>query len=435
MFLALLDASASVLASFLGKTHPRPSLARVSMQVLLWFHMKRSQDMTQPTHDSFGAPTRSAAQTLLTGFAGKMGRSYERLRNFDFGSQDRSNISCLSPYVRHRLILERDLARAALEAHPYKECEKFLQEVFWRTYWKGWLEMRPQVWRDYCSQRDADFARTQGDVLQSKLSAALAGETGIACFDAWANELREVGYLHNHARMWFASTWIFTLNLPWTLGADFFLRHLMDGDAASNTLSWRWVAGLQTQGKTYLATSHNIAKFTDGRFNVPAGDLADAAPALAWRDPPAPKLPDMTQTIPDHAYTLFLHEEDANFETLELARPPERVLVQAVPIERGPQSLGARAAAFTQGALEDVYARASQHFNCPVSRADITSLADVEDLYAAHVPIGPLRDALGSVSFVTRAEDSLLWPHAAKGFFKFKNAIPNAIDTLGLGAS
>jgi deoxyribodipyrimidine photo-lyase len=64
-------------------------------------------------------------------------------------------------------------------------------------------------------------------------------------------ELVETGYLHNHARMWFASIWIFTLRLPWELGADFFLRHLLDGDAASNTLSWRWVAGLHTKGKHY----------------------------------------------------------------------------------------------------------------------------------------------------------------------------------------
>ena len=92
------------------------------------------------------------------------------------------------------------------------------------------------------------------------------GATGIDCFDAWARELVATGYLHNHARMWFASIWIFTLRLPWELGADFFLRHLIDGDPASNTLSWRWVAGLQTAGKTYLATAENIARFTGGRF-------------------------------------------------------------------------------------------------------------------------------------------------------------------------
>ena len=66
--------------------------------------------------------------------------------------------------------------------------------------------------------------------------------------------------------MWFASIWIFTLELPWQLGAEFFMQHLYDGDAASNTLGWRWVAGVQTQGKHYLASEWNIKKFTNNRF-------------------------------------------------------------------------------------------------------------------------------------------------------------------------
>ena len=66
--------------------------------------------------------------------------------------------------------------------------------------------------------------------------------------------------------MWFASIWIFTLNLPWQKGAEFFMKHLYDGDAASNTLSWRWVAGLQTKGKHYVAQSWNISKFTNNKY-------------------------------------------------------------------------------------------------------------------------------------------------------------------------
>ena len=95
---------------------------------------------------------------------------------------------------------------------------------------------------------------------------AIEGKTNIECFNQWVIELKENNYLHNHTRMWFASIWIFTLELPWQLGAEFFMQHLYDGDAASNTLGWRWVAGVQTQGKHYLASEWNIKKFTNNRF-------------------------------------------------------------------------------------------------------------------------------------------------------------------------
>jgi deoxyribodipyrimidine photo-lyase len=127
--------------------------------------------------------------------------------------------------------------------------------------------MRPSVWTQYQQERDRQLDSFPN---ARAIRNAEAGETGIEGFDDWARELVHTGYLHNHARMWFASIWIFTLRLPWALGADFFLRHLVDADAASNTLSWRWVAGLQTAGKTYLATADNIARFTNGRF-VPKG--------------------------------------------------------------------------------------------------------------------------------------------------------------------
>jgi len=73
----------------------------------------------------------------------------------------------------------------------------------------------------------------------------------------------------------FASIWIFTLGLPWQKGAEFFMKHLFDGDAASNTLSWRWVAGIQTKGKNYLAQSWNISKFTNNKYkNVKLNETA-----------------------------------------------------------------------------------------------------------------------------------------------------------------
>ena len=212
-------------------------------------------------------PTRAAGLERLKIFLPSAGNNYAALRNYDLGQNNHTNVSMLSPYIRHRSLTEIEVLKSVLCYHSKKSSEKFVQEVFWRTYWKGWLEMRPTVWASYQSKlnRLDDDLKTQSGFRKSWENAC-QGETGIECFDSWAKELFDTGYLHNHARMWFASIWIHTLKLPWELGADFFLRNLLDGDPASNTLGWRWVGGAQTVGKTYLASTQNIQKYTKDRF-------------------------------------------------------------------------------------------------------------------------------------------------------------------------
>ena len=181
---------------------------------------------------------------------------YSKSRNFDKG-HPHANVSKLSPYLRRRLVSENDVLEIALKANTMSSLEKFIQEIFWRTYWRGWLEMRPDVYKDYIDGYD-------GPNLPDK--------TGIKCFDHWTEELIETGYLHNHARMWYASIWIFTLRKSWISGANFFKDHLIDWCPASNTLGWRWVAGLQTRGKIYVAKADNIRLFTNDKF-FPKGEL------------------------------------------------------------------------------------------------------------------------------------------------------------------
>ena len=225
---------------------------------------------------------------MLKRFLPQAGSNYARGRNFVPGV-----VSGLSPYVRHRLITEAEIVGAVLQQHSLEEAEKFIQEICWRTYWKGWLEMRPKVWSEYLQELRTLRARMAEDPdLDDRVQKAERGMTGIGCLDAWANELRQTGHLHNHVRMWFASIWVHTLRLPWQLGADFFMRHLLDGDPASNTLSWRWVCGLQTQGKVYQATADNIERFTNGHY-APHGLLAKDVPLLSesfTNHPPIPLL-------------------------------------------------------------------------------------------------------------------------------------------------
>ncbi|WP_410349501.1 FAD-binding domain-containing protein [Yoonia sp.] len=214
-----------------------------------------------------GSQTLAEGEKVLAAFTHRMGRRYANGRNTDHGPDEHTAVSVLSPYIRRRLVLESDAVAVALAAHGPHDAEKSVQEVIWRGYCKGWLECRPQVWDSYRDVLDADLAALDRDRrLRRDVDRAMVGQTGLTCFDAWAAELVDTGYLHNHARMWFASIWIFTLWLPWRLGADFFYRHLLDGDAASNTLGWRCVAGLHTRGKPYPADAQNIATFTAGRF-------------------------------------------------------------------------------------------------------------------------------------------------------------------------
>ncbi|MEQ8403892.1 MAG: FAD-binding domain-containing protein [Oceanicaulis sp.] len=413
--------------------------------------------MTDKAHDvppALPDPSRRAALDRLGAFTPDMARRYATKRNFDFGPEDRSNVSGLSPHVRHRLVLERELVEAALGAHGLEAAEIFIQEACWRTYWKGWLEQRPSVWADYRSEvrRDLDALDKHGD-LRSRYAQAIAGETGLACFDAWARELVDFGYLHNHARMWFASIWVYTLQLPWAMGADLFYRHLMDGDAASNTLGWRWVCGLQTPGKTYLARASNINTYTGGRFDVRDGALAGEAPALepdlAHPDP-APLQPGQ-RADPQTPALILVHDEDGHAESWGVDGLDVRgVAALGATAQRSPLAVGARAREFTRHALADACARAAAHFNAPDfpvcepgALIDRAREAGARQIVTQRPQIGPLAERLDgarphledagiSLICLRRDWDRAFHPRADKGFFKLKKKIPPILKELGL---
>ena len=209
--------------------------------------------------------TISEADNLLDSYIPKAGSYYELKRNFSIDLDTNKNTtSLLSPYIRYRILSEEKILKEVLNNHSYFESEKYIQEIFWRTYWKGWLEHRPEVYDDYLSDRNILLNKFTNKKFYQN---AINGNTNYNFFNNWVLDLKNKGYLHNHIRMWFASIWIFNLNLPWQLGADFFMQHLLDGDPASNTLSWRWVAGIQTKGKNYIARKSNIEKYSNIKLN------------------------------------------------------------------------------------------------------------------------------------------------------------------------
>ncbi len=399
-------------------------------------------------------PDRAAGLAQLERFATKAGRDYASRRNFDLGPENRGNVSTLSPFVRHRLVLEQEILQSTLALHTPSQAAKFVEEVFWRAYFKGWLEHRPSVWSDYrvSIRRLIDDLDSDAD-LHARYESAIAGNTGIDCFDAWARELVQTGYLHNHARMWFASIWVFTLQLPWQLGADFFYRHLLDGDPASNTLSWRWVCGLHTRGKTYLARVSNIASYTDNRFN-PHGQLAVTAPPLTEdRSHPLIPLP-AAQTAPvGERFGLLVTEEDCLPETLGLSEPPQSVIAALTTNARSLLPVGVPARQFAIGAVADALDRTCQHFavegehapndNWGTALAEWALRHELRTIVTAYAPVGPVAeqlvkatehlDTLGiRILQVRRDYDSQAWPHATKGYFRLKSKIPEMLQRLQL---
>lgn len=364
-------------------------------------------------------PTRAAAIERLHDFLPRAGAKYASHRNFDHGPSDRSNISMLSPYLRHRLITEEEVSKAVLEKHSARAAEKFLQEVAWRTYWKGWLEMRPAVWSDY-----------QNDLLSlprdRAYQQAIEGRSGINCFDAWTRELIEHGYLHNHTRMWFASIWIFTLRLPWQLGADFFMQHLLDADPASNTLSWRWVAGLHTPGKHYLARAWNIEKLTQGRFN-PTGQLNESATSLPL----------------DRSYErepLSIDEDPRPAGRVGLLISPDDL--SPAPTELGPITSTAilkpgDPTPFLQGAILDIQQRLGTELlegDHAVALANWVTREKIDHVICARPTIGPWRGLIQTlghpINYFVRSWDRTLWPKATAGFFKLKKSLPELHRSL-----
>jgi deoxyribodipyrimidine photo-lyase len=254
--------------------------------------------------------------------------------------------------------------------------------------------------------------------------------------------------------MWFASIWIFTLRLPWALGASHFLSHLLDGDPASNTLSWRWIAGLHTPGKHYLARASNISKYTNGQFD-PRGCLDERAEALPPDDADFSLRPCAEPPTPDPTRTsgLLLTGEDLTPEHSGLRQFRFAALAGGWDQQIAKDlDLSPRVAAFSRGALEDGLGRASRHFG--VSAEHLTGENWINDAVAwarserleqvvtPYAPVGAWAERLDllanrlarvniRLTFHRRVWDSSLWPGARAGYFRFrKQAEPRLRELL-----
>ncbi len=373
--------------------------------------------------------SRAKAIEKLNHFVENNLSEYSKLRNFDFGSENRSNVSCLSPYITHGIISEKEIIKKSLDKFSFAKNEKFIQEVLWRTYWKGWLELRPNVWNDYL----IELKKIKEELKDNKeYLNAVEGKTNIECFNVWVNELKENNYLHNHTRMWFASIWIFTLELPWQLGAEFFMQHLYDGDAASNTLGWRWVAGIQTQGKHYLASEWNIKKFTNNRFqNI---KLNENAP---------PKNSERSYSVINQEFSnpqdikeknLIIFENNLSFEITDFNKNFfKKIYIVSNKNENRSIELSERLVKFKSLLVEDQKQRLKDK-KIDSEVININEINNIENCYGLYPAVGENLDYLNSnnlkIEFLYRDLDRISWQYCNKGFFNFKNYIPKIISTF-----
>ena len=376
-------------------------------------------------------PSREFAINKLEDFIDKNLHEYSKLRNFDFGPEQRKNVSSMSPYITHGILSETEVIKKSLKKFSFAKNEKFIQEVLWRIYWKGWLELRPTVWSDYI----IELIKLKKDFYNNKnYLNAIEGKTNVECFNYWISEIKKYNYLHNHARMWFASIWIFTLNLPWQLGAEFFMKYLLDGDSASNTLGWRWVAGVQTKGKNYIASEWNIKKFTNNRFSQ-----------IKLNENPQPIIDNKNYSISKNEFlnseinkndNLIVFENSLSIECSDFRELDfKNIYLVQKDNDTREIKLDEKVNKFKEGLIKDQKKRLENKF----SKVEIINVKDLENLdgnnIALYPSIGEINDYLISnnlknIKFLYRKIDQYAWKYCNKGFFNFKNYIPKIISTF-----
>tara|TARA_B100001093_G_C26768213_1_gene988864 strand:- start:290 stop:1429 length:1140 start_codon:yes stop_codon:yes gene_type:complete len=373
--------------------------------------------------------SRSEALDKLNNYIESDISNYNSKRNFDFGVTNRRNVSCLSPYITHRLITEYETAKLVLKKHPFQKVDKFIQEIFWRVYWKGWLELRPRVWSDFIE--DLKSIKEDKDYIK-----AVNGETEIKCFNDWVNELKEFNYLHNHTRMLFASIWIFTLKLPWQKGAEFFMKHLYDGDAASNTLSWRWVAGIQTKGKNYLAQSWNISKFTNNKYN----NVKLNETALPIIDKREYKITPIQISKDENLNENLIIFENEMFIDLTEKKKYKKIYYVLLSNDCRSINLSTKVMNYKKDIIKSRLNEIKMDSEL-LNENGLVSLFDaVKSFDVIYPSIGEnflfLKKVMKKnnlkINYITRKEDEFCWKFSNKGYFNFKSNIPIILSTFKL---
>lgn len=167
--------------------------------------------------------------------------------------KSRRGASVLSPYIRHNLLTLPQVHRAVKTA-PYKDREKFQDELYWQEYARH-LYARIGT-RLFENLRFEANATSQGDGWNRDMK----------CVDEVVSELETDGWLVNQTRMWLASHWTVRNEKGWLHGQERMYRELLDGSRAANLLGWQWTVGAGT-GKPYGFARWQVEKRAPGLCN------------------------------------------------------------------------------------------------------------------------------------------------------------------------
>ena len=370
-------------------------------------------------------PSEIFARNQLNEFIEKKIVNYSKLRNFDYGPLNRSNVSLLSPYITHQSLRDIDILRLTLKKYSYKDTEKFIEEIFWRIYWRGWMELRPHVWNDFSNEL---IRIKKNDNYLNAINA----NTDIECFNEWINEIKNYNYLHNHTRMWFASIWIFTLDLPWQLGAEFFLKYLYDGDSASNNLSWRWVAGLHTKGKNYIAKDWNIQKYTNNRFsNI---ELNENPSPISQKKNYEPNDLNFKNKNSDYEYLLIFDNKVSNKIIDQLKKNYKKIYFIMINNEDRKVKLSENVIKFKEDLIKNIFQN--------VDKVEIVNSGKIDNILNEQMSFDVIYPYVGenqdymlnlkskfklNLNYIYDEIDIFCWQFSKKGFFNFKQNIPKIL--------
>ncbi len=370
--------------------------------------------------------------------------NYHKARNYVYFEEERfKNVSGLSAFISRGLLKEKTLLKKITISQ--NKNDKFIQEIFWRVYWQGWLENHSKVWQSYKNYIYNIESKNSYNI--ANYQEAINGSTSIKPFNEWVRILKKDGYLHNHERMWFASIWIHYLGIPWQLGCNFFYEHLLDGDVASNLLSWRWVAGLQTLGKKYIATESNINKYTNNRYlGLKLPKIKNII--IKYEDNSLNSIVTSTlqETYEDCAF-MFM-DNNLNLDLFNRLQSKKKFLIlikyNLKSIKKSKNVLNFQNKLFKDFVKQNIQEKIGYYeFEIPNENSKLKLFLEsngIKNIIFDYCRIGYERDLLNN--FFLKLDDRITihnildnfynesWQYCKKGFFKFREKIPMLLKTF-----